>query len=73
LWTDGCRLRGRQYVPGRVPDLYLRQTAATDPATGNFLTGRDGQPTLRDIGVLVRRDDMLDLEVIRKCSRATWR
>ena len=66
---EGHQDGGGGYAGGstsRVPDLYLRQTAVADPATGNFLTGPDGQPTLRDIGVLLRRDDMLYLEVIRK-------
>jgi hypothetical protein len=48
---------------GPQPDLYLSDTAEVHPGTGEMCRGPDGKPVLRGVGVLVRYEEILYLEV----------
>jgi hypothetical protein len=68
VWIGGAfadRNGRRSYVAGypEPADLYLAQAAELDPETGEFLL-IDGQPSLRESGLLLRWDEVEYLEFI---------
>ena len=44
------------------PDLYLSETAEAEPETGNFVL-QDGRPKLRNVGLLIRWDEISYIEL----------
>jgi hypothetical protein len=49
--------------PPNEPDLYLSDTAEAIPGTGEFRLNDDGLPYLRGVGLLIRYEEILYIEV----------
>ena len=49
--------------PPQEPDLYLSDTAVAVPGTGEFLRDAKGRPYLRGLGLLIRYEEILYLEM----------
>jgi hypothetical protein len=56
----------RSYAAGypEDPDLYLVEAIEADPQSGEFLLDKNGEPTLRGSGILVRWAEVEYLDFI---------